>query len=127
MTTFLTFTIIGVVSGAIYAITAMGLVVTYTTTGVFNFSHGAVAMFCAFSYWQLNQAWGWPSWISLIVVLFIEAPLIAIFVEEAFMKRLFGASVVRSLMVTLGLLLILVGLAQAIWAPEVHSNSLTST
>ena len=121
MTTFLTFTIIGVVSGAIYAITAMGLVVTYTTTGVFNFSHGAVAMFCAFSYWQLNQAWGWPSWISLIVVLFIEAPLIAIFVEEAFMKRLFGASVVRSLMVTLGLLLILVGLAQAIWAPEIRS------
>ena len=55
METFLTYTVLGIVAGAIYAITATGLVVTYTTTGVFNFAHGAVAMFCAFSYWQLNQ------------------------------------------------------------------------
>jgi len=118
MTTFLTFTVLGIVAGSIYAITATGLVVTYTTTGIFNFAHGAVAMFCAFSYWQLNQAWGWPSWISLIIVLLIEAPALGAFVEEAYMKRIFGATVVRSLMVTLGLLLILVGLAQAIWSPE---------
>jgi branched-subunit amino acid ABC-type transport system permease component len=50
MSTFLTFTVLGIVSGSIYAITATGLVVTYSTTGVFNFAHGAVAMFCAFSY-----------------------------------------------------------------------------
>ena len=61
MTTFLTFTIIGIVSGSIYAITATGLVVTYTTTGVFNFAHGAVAMFAAFSYWQMTQSWMWPT------------------------------------------------------------------
>ena len=118
MTTFLTFTILGIVSGAIYAITATGLVVTYTTTGVFNFAHGAVAMFCAFSYWQLTQGWNWPVWISLILVLLVEAPLLALFVEEVYMKRLYGATVVRSLMVSLGLLLVLVGLAEALWQPE---------
>ena len=121
MTTFLTFTVLGIVSGAIYAITATGLVVTYTTTGIFNFAHGAVAMFCAFSYWQLNQAWGWPTWLSLIVVLFLEAPLLGVFVEESYMKRIFGASVVRSLMVSLGLLLVLVGAAEAIWGPAMRT------
>ena len=118
MTTFLTFTIIGIVSGSIYAITATGLVVTYTTTGVFNFAHGAVAMFAAFSYWQMTQSWMWSTWVSLILVLFVEAPLLALLVEQGYMKRIYGATVVRSLMVSLGLLLILVGLAQTIWQPE---------
>ena len=118
MTTFLTFTIIGIVSGSIYAITATGLVVTYTTTGVFNFAHGAVALFAAFSYWQMTQSWMWPTWLALFLVLFVEAPLLALFVEESYMKRIYGATVVRSLMVSLGLLLILVGVAQTIWQPE---------
>jgi branched-chain amino acid transport system permease protein len=122
METFLTYTVLGIVAGAIYAITATGLVVTYTTTGVFNFAHGAVAMFCAFSYWQLNQQWGWPVWLCLLIVLFGEVPLLALYVEEVYMKRLFGASVVRSLMVTLGLLLILVGGAQALWNGTVQRS-----
>jgi branched-chain amino acid transport system permease protein len=117
VSTFLTFTVLGIVSGAVYAITATGLVVTYTTTGVFNFAHGAVAMFCAFSYWQLNQAWGWPSWICLIIVLLLEAPLLAVYVEEVYMKKIFGASVVRSLMISLGMMLVLVGGAEALWGP----------
>ena len=38
---FLTFTIIGLSTGAIYAVVAGGLVVTYTTSGIFNLAHGA--------------------------------------------------------------------------------------
>ena len=40
----LAFTIVGIVTGSIYAIAASGLVVTYTTSGVFNFAHGAIGM-----------------------------------------------------------------------------------
>jgi len=54
MSAFLTFTVIGVVVGCIYAITACGLVVTYATSGVFNFAHGAQGMFAAWVYWQLT-------------------------------------------------------------------------
>ena len=61
MSVFLSFTVLGIVYGAIYAITATGLVVTYTTTGVFNFAQGAVGMIAAFTYWQLWQAWHWPA------------------------------------------------------------------
>jgi branched-chain amino acid transport system permease protein len=112
---FLSFTVLGIVFGAIYAITATGLVVTYTTTGVFNFAHGAVGMIAAFTYWQLWQSWHWPMVLSLLVVLFVEAPLLAVGVEFTLMRRLHGGSTERTLMVTLGLLVILVGVATAFW------------
>jgi len=120
MSEFLEFTVIGIVAGAIYAITATGLVVTYTTTGVFNFAQGAVGMVAAFSFWQLWQGWGWNPILSLAIVLLVEAPLLAALVEWGLMRRLHGASTERALMVTLGLLLILVGVATAIWNPEVQ-------
>ena len=46
--------VVGVTIGSIYAIFAMGLVVTYTTSGIFNFAQGAMGMFCAFIYWELK-------------------------------------------------------------------------
>ncbi len=119
MSTFLTYSVIGVVLAAIYAITATGLVVTYTTTGVFNFAQGAVGMFAAFSFWQLWQGWHWPALLSLALVLLVEAPLMAVAVEVLLMRRLHGASTERMLMVTLGLLVILVGVATAIWNPQI--------
>ena len=78
MDKFLTFTIIGVCAAGIFAIAASGLVLTYTTTGIFNFAHGAIAMLGAFAYWQLRspEAWGWPAPVAVIVVLFVLAPLL---------------------------------------------------
>ncbi len=114
MTTFIQFTVVGIVSAAIYAITATGLVVTYTTTGVFNFAQGAVGMVAAFSFWQFWQDWGWAWWLALLVVL-LESVVLAIIVEFGLMRRLHGATTERSLMVTLGLLTILIGVASGIW------------
>ena len=54
MTTFLALTVVGIVVGCIYALTATGLVVTYITSGIFNFAHGAVGMIAAFAYWNLT-------------------------------------------------------------------------
>jgi branched-chain amino acid transport system permease protein len=118
MTEFLSFTVLGLVFGAIYAITATGLVVTYTTTGVFNFAHGAVGMVAAFTYWQLWQGWHWPVALALVVVLLVEAPLLALFVEFTLMRQLHGASTDRVLMVTLGLLVMLVGVATIFWGND---------
>ncbi|HVX22637.1 MAG TPA: ABC transporter permease [Acidimicrobiales bacterium] len=115
MSEFLQFTVIGIAVGAAYAILATGLVVTYTTSGVFNFAHGGVAMMAAFCYWQLQQA-GVPDWAGIIVVVFVGAPLFGAVVEWAFMRRLFGATAERPIMVTLGLLVILIGLGTLVWS-----------
>ncbi|HXZ62117.1 MAG TPA: ABC transporter permease, partial [Acidimicrobiales bacterium] len=120
MSIFLSFTVLGVVTGAVYGILATGLVVTYNTTGVFNFAQGAVGMVAAFSYWQLWQDWHWPFLLAIAVIVFVEAPLLAIAVEFVLFRRIHGASVERSLMVSLGLLVILLGLATIFWgSPEV--------
>jgi len=71
----LAFTIVGIVTGAIYAVAASGLVVTYTTSGVFNFAHGAIGMIGAFSYWELRVNQHMPAPIALFLVLVVGSPL----------------------------------------------------
>ena len=111
---FLDATVLGLVIGAAYAVTATGLVVTYSTTGVFNIGHGAVGMIAAFSYWDLVTNGGSSSQpqhvlLALFLVIFVEAPILAVVVEWGLMRRLHGATADRTLMVTVGLMLLLLG------------------
>jgi branched-chain amino acid transport system permease protein len=119
MTTFLAFTIVGLVVGCIYAMTATGLVVTYTTSGVFNFAHGAIGMLAAFTYWQLTVPWGWPVPLAFLFVLLVLAPLLGALIERVLIRPLHGAPVDLSLVVTLGLLLASIGIANQLWRPTV--------
>ena len=117
---FLSFTIVGIATAAVYAIAASGLVVTYSTSGIFNFAHGAIGMISAFLYWQVSAptavgGWAWPTWWSLIFVIFIAAPLLGATIERVIMRGLDGASEVVKIVVTVSLLLALYGLALAIW------------
>lgn len=82
MDQFLTFGIVGLSTAAIYAVIGSGLVLTYTTTGVFNFAHGAAGMLSAFMYWQLTVGWGWPVPVALVVVLLVLAPGFGLLVER---------------------------------------------
>jgi branched-chain amino acid transport system permease protein len=117
MTNFLAFTITGIVTGAVYAVAASGLVVTYTTSGIFNFAHGAMGMLMAFLYWQLRVHEHWPAPLALIAVLFILAPLFGAAIERILMRNIKPADTGVALMVTLGLLLFLMGLALTWWQP----------
>src|SRR2546421_10435399 len=85
---FLQYTILGWVLGAVYGIAASGLVVTYTTSGIFNFAHGAIAMLGAFVYWQVRVAWGWPAPLALLVVLGFAAPLLGTLLYAVVMRGL---------------------------------------
>ena len=117
MTEFFQLLVVGIVTGSIYAISASGLVVTYNTTGIFNFAHGALGMVLAYLFWQLWQAWHWPTLVALAVVLLVAAPLLGALVERVVMRPLYGAALSIRLAVTLGLLLVLVAAAGAIWSP----------
>jgi hypothetical protein len=57
MTGLFPFIAIGLFAGSVYALAAMGLVLTYKTSGIFNFAYGAIAMFCGFTFWQLRDGW----------------------------------------------------------------------
>jgi branched-chain amino acid transport system permease protein len=119
---FLQYTIFGVMLGAGYAIAATGLVVTYTTSGVFNFAQGAVGMIAAFSYWELVAAHHVPVLLALVIILVIGASIAGALVERVFMRRLHGASAERPVMVTLGLMVILTGVATLVWSPSTERS-----
>ncbi|MDP2775568.1 MAG: ABC transporter permease [Nocardioides sp.] len=118
MGSFVSFTIFGLVSGAAYAIAASGLVLTYTTTRVFNIAHGAFGMVMAFVYWDFVTRQGFPAWVSLLLVLLVVAPAAGWFVARFVTKGLGEGPVSVALVVTVGLFVGLIGLAQALWPPQ---------
>ena len=111
------FTILGLVSGAAYAIAASGLVVTYATSNVFNVAHGAVGMVMAFLYWELAVNRGLPTLIALVLVVGVAAPAFGYSLDRLVMRRLTHAPVAVTLVVTVGALVFLMGVAEAIWPP----------
>lgn len=117
MSTFITFTILGLVLGAVYAIAASGLVLTYNTSGIFNFAHGAQAMIGAFLYWQLTVAWGWPALIAVVVIIGVVGPAMGALLYLTIMRGLRGTEEVTRIVVTVSVLLGMVALAQWIWDP----------
>lgn len=113
---FVTFTVLGIVFGSIYAIASSGLVITYATSNVFNVAHGAVAMVMSFVYWEFAINRGLPVWLAVPITLLIAA-VVGALLERTIMRRLTDATVVRSLTVTVGLLVLGIGVAQTIWPP----------
>jgi branched-chain amino acid transport system permease protein len=115
---FLVYTISGITTAGIYAITASGLTLTYVTTGVFNFAHGATGAFAAFAYWQMRFDWNWPAPIAIAVTLLVLAPALALGLERFIMRRLEGTSDATKLVVTVAVLVATVGVIQTIWDPN---------
>ncbi|MEY2434638.1 MAG: hypothetical protein QOC92_4363, partial [Acidimicrobiaceae bacterium] len=118
MEAFLAYTVTGLCTAGIFAIAASGLVLTYTTTGVFNFAHGAIGMLGAFTYWQLHVSWGLPEPLAFAVVLLVIAPLFGAALEAGIMRRLVGTTDATQLVVTISLLVAALGLGQWLWSPD---------
>lgn len=119
MDAFIGYTIAGIATGAIYAIAATGLVVTYTTSGVFNFAHGATGMLMAFLYWQLRVHEHWSGPVALIAVLLVLAPLYGVMTERLLIRPLDPSDTGTTLVVTIGLLVMSLGVAYTLWPVNV--------
>ncbi len=112
MNQFVNLVLSGLVTGAIYSIMATGLVLTYTTSGIFNFAHGAVAFATAYLYYQLNSGMGIPIVPSVIIAVFIFAPLLGLLLDRVLLRRLAKAPVYARIVGTIGLLVALPALVQ---------------
>lgn len=103
MKEFLPFLVFGVTAGAVYGISAMGLVLTYKTSGLFNFGHGAVSAAAAFLFYTLHVEHGlaWPAAALIAVVGF---GVVIGFVLERFAAALAEVAVTYKIVGTIGLL-----------------------
>ena len=111
----------GAVTGAIYSIMASGLVLTFQTSGVFNFAHGAVAFTTAFFYYQLHSGQGVPIVPAAILSVLVFAPLLGLALDHVLLRRLATAPVYARIVGTIGLLVALP--AFALWLVESVGNS----
>jgi ABC-type branched-subunit amino acid transport system permease subunit len=104
----LPFVIAGVVSGSIYALAAVGLVVTYRTSGVFNLAHGSVAAVGAYAFYEMRDRNHLPWPVAALVVVGLLAPLLGLALERLG-RLLAGAQEALRVVATVGLLLALTG------------------
>jgi branched-subunit amino acid ABC-type transport system permease component len=106
--------VVGLVVGSVYGIAAMGLVLTYKTSGVFNFGHGAVAAAATYLFYTLHQVHGmaWPLAALISVVGF---GLVAGFVMEYLARGLAGLPTQARVVATVGLIVLVVGAVHLIY------------
>ena len=119
---FLEVLVAGLLSGVMYSLVALGFVLIYKTSGVFNFAQGAQLLFAALTFVCLNER-GIPMWGAFLITLAIM--IIAAFAIERFVMRPLVAQTPMTLfMATIGLSYIVEGAAQLVWGGEVHSLEL---
>ncbi|HEX4661876.1 MAG TPA: branched-chain amino acid ABC transporter permease/ATP-binding protein [Streptosporangiaceae bacterium] len=105
----LPFVVAGIASGAIYGMAATGLVLTYKTSGIFNFGHGALATAAAYIFYALHYANNVNWVLSLLVSVVVAGPLMGLGMERI-SRRISQQSVAWKIVATIGLILIVQGL-----------------
>ncbi|MDQ2649092.1 MAG: ABC transporter permease [Actinomycetota bacterium] len=114
MSDFYPFLVAGVVSGCLYGLAATGLVLTFKTSGIFNFAHGAVAALCAYCFHELRTVRGWPWPVALVLTVIVFAPLVGLGIELV-ARRLAVLDTTARIVATIGLLLAFQGLTQRLY------------
>jgi branched-chain amino acid transport system permease protein len=109
----------GLATGAIFASLALALVIIYRSTHVVNFAQGEMAMFTTYVAWELMDR-GFPYWPAFVLTLAI-AFAGGVAVERVLIRPVEQASPLTIVIVTIGLLIALNGLAGWIWTAEVKA------
>jgi branched-subunit amino acid ABC-type transport system permease component len=120
MRSYLPYVVIGLNTGAVYALASLGLVLTYRTSGVFNFAHGAVGMSATYAFYSLRQHV--PTVIAILAAVLVVAPLLGLVVHVLF-RRLAGAGAAAAIVASVGLLVGLQGLAVVIYGGQTRQIS----
>jgi branched-subunit amino acid ABC-type transport system permease component len=106
----------GIVAGSIYALAATGLVLSYISSGVLNFAHGAIATVYTFVFYvTLREGLGLPTWVAAVVVLGAAAPVGGLVLHRFVFTRLLGTSTATQVVTSLGLLVALQGLVFVVY------------
>jgi branched-chain amino acid transport system permease protein len=118
MTFLVEVTVSGLLVGIMYSLVALGFVLIYKASGVFNFAQGAMVLFAALTLVNLLET-GLAFWAAFLITLSTMVVL-AIVVELIVLRPLVARSPIVLLMATIGLAFFLEGLGQGIWGPDVH-------
>ncbi len=112
----------GLLAGVMYSLVAIGFVLIYKASGIFNFAQGSMVLFAALAFVTLREA-GWGFVPALLVTLVVMVAG-AIAIERFVLRALIGQSDLTLFMATLGLSFVIEGLAQLFMGASVHELNL---
>jgi len=115
-------TIGGLLSGVLYSLVALGFVLIYKASGVFNFAQGTMVLFAALTLAGLIDK-GAPIWLALLMTIAVMVAL-AFIVERAVLRPLVNQEQIILFMATIGITYVLRGFGQFVWGGDVRTLDL---
>ena len=117
----LPFLIAGLTTGSVYGLAGMGLVLSYKTSGIFNFAHGAIAAGAAYLFYFLHveQGWAWP--VAGVLCVLVAGPLFGLALERV-ARLLADVPPARKVVGTVGLLLAIQGTINVLFGSGLRST-----
>ncbi|MCC7327125.1 MAG: branched-chain amino acid ABC transporter permease [Burkholderiales bacterium] len=122
MTFFFEVLIGGLLSGVMYSLVALGFVLIYKASGVFNFAQGAMVYFAAITFVGVTE-FDISPWIAFPISLIVMVVL-GLVVEKVVLRPLVNQPQITLFMVTIGLAFFIEGLAQLMWGANVRGLEL---
>ena len=111
--------IAGLLSGVMYALVAIGFVLIYKASGVFNFAQGAMVFFAALTCVGIIDKFGVSLWLAIPMTIVVMIAL-GLAIERVVLRPLVNQSEITLFMATIGLAFFIEGLAQLLWGSQVH-------
>jgi branched-chain amino acid transport system permease protein len=112
----------GLLAGVMYSLVALGFVLIYKASGVFNFAQGAMVFFAALNFVSLVER-GVHFWLAMVITMAAMA-VFGLLVERLVLRPLVNQPPITLFMATIGLAFFLEGLAQGLWGAQVHNLDL---
>jgi branched-chain amino acid transport system permease protein len=112
----------GLLAGVMYSLVALGFVLIYKASGVFNFAQGAMVFFAALTFVSLVER-GINFWVAIAVTL-AAMVVLGILIERVVLRPLVNQPQITLFMATIGLTFFIEGLAQGLWGAQVHAIDL---
>ncbi|MYN15656.1 branched-chain amino acid ABC transporter permease [Duganella sp. BJB488] len=113
----------GLLSGVMYALVAIGFVLIYKASGVFNFAQGAMVFFAALTCVGFVDKFGVSLWVAIPLTIVVMI-LLGMAIERVVLRPLVNQPEITLFMATIGLAFFIEGLAQLIWGSQVHKLEL---
>jgi branched-chain amino acid transport system permease protein len=112
----------GLLAGVMYSMVAIGFVLIYKASGVFNFAQGSMVLFAALTFVSIVER-GVSFWLAIGITL-VGMLALALLVERVVLRPLINRPPITLFMATLGLSFMIEGLAQTLWGSQVHGLEL---
>jgi len=120
MAEFLQLVIAGVMVGGIYGLVAMGFVLIYKSTGVFNLAQGEFVCLSSYVGWVLLEQVGLPAWTSVLLAL-VFGIVMGLALARFPLRPLIAQPLFATIMVTLGIGIVLRGFISLFWFGSYHA------